>query len=133
MKWIVAVWVVVLMVVGATVLMHRPAQAASGGRMAAADQPVICNDYLDDVFEMWTNSGNPIAMVPADKLAAFLEELAEVTGIPYEGVTRAFTAQGGLGYLVGLEIDGCLLAPIVLAAPLATAGMPLVYRPGFAA
>ncbi len=96
-----------------------------GATLLALNFPALaqtCENTYDDVARQFAEIGSPVSEIPADKFAAFKENL-RAAGQDVEGVTRAFVATSGGALLLGLEKDGCLLPPIVIgpapAAPVA--------------
>ena len=72
---------------------------------------------LDTVVLGFQGQGANVFMIPTERLAAVAQDTSLITGDSYEGVTRAFIAQGKGSVVLGLEVGGCLLDPIFLAQP----------------
>ena len=79
----------------------------------AADQ---CPNF-DSVVSTFQSRGANVTMIPVDRLPAVSEDTSLVTGDTYEGVTRGFLAQGTSGVVIGLEVGGCLMDPIIIKPP----------------
>lgn len=73
-----------------------------------------CEFPFDKTVGELAAAGAPVAIVPEADLAALVEKVEEIGGQDSGDVTRAFIAQAGGNVLLGLEVDGCLLPPIVL-------------------
>lgn len=70
-----------------------------------------CTDY-NEIMDYLLGKGAHLDIIPTDKLQAEADRAKLLTGITYEGVTRAFELYGPGGRVIGLEIGGCLLDPI---------------------
>lgn len=73
-----------------------------------------CEFPYDTVIGEFAAAGAPVVEVPADALAGLVERIEGDTGQEYGNVERGFIAQSGGKILLGLEVDGCLIAPIVV-------------------
>lgn len=75
-----------------------------------------CTYTFDDVLKnQIVAGGHPATVVPTESIPEMLEGLSDMTGDEYDGVTRAFVANVSGTILLGLEVGGCLLPPIVIA------------------
>lgn len=83
-----------------------------------------CEFPFDDTVAQLAAAGAPVVEVPADALPDLVERIEGDTGQEYGDVTRGFIAQAGGKILLGLEVDGCLLPPIVVGT-LAPTSAPL--------
>lgn len=72
---------------------------------------------LDTVVHDFQTRGANVLIIPADRLQAVVQDTSLYTGDSYQGVTRGFMAQGPGGVVLGLEIGGCLIDPIVHSPP----------------
>lgn len=73
-----------------------------------------CDNTMDAVAAQYAVLGHPVTMLNGPDLPDMLAEVSASTGETYRDVTRAFIAEGSKGLLLGLEIGGCLLPPILL-------------------
>jgi len=90
------------------------ATAGLGAGAAFADDQ--CTS-LDTVVHDFKNKGAVVYMIPTDRLPAVVQDTSLYTGDSYQDVTRGFLAQAPGGVVLGLEIGGCLLDPIVHSPP----------------
>lgn len=83
-----------------------------------------CDFPYDATIGQLSAAGAPVVEVPADALPDLVDRIEGDTGQEYGEVTRGFIAQAGGKILLGLEVDGCLLPPIVVGT-LAPTSAPL--------
>lgn len=83
-----------------------------------------CEFPFDETVGQLSAAGAPVVEVPADALPDLVDRIEGDTGQEYGDVTRGFIAQAGGKILLGLEVDGCLLPPIVVGT-LAPTNAPL--------
>ena len=84
-----------------------------------------CEFPYEDVAGEFAAAGSPVVEVPADALPDLVERIEADTGQEYGDVQRGFIAQAGGKILLGLEVDGCLLPPIVVGTIAPTTSAPL--------
>jgi len=72
---------------------------------------------LDTVVHDFEAKGANVLIIPSDRLQAVVQDTSLYTGDSYQDVTRGFIAQGPGGVVLGLEIGGCLLDPIIHSPP----------------
>lgn len=90
-----------------------------------------CDYTFDDVANNQLRAnGYPVVIVPDADLPALLAEVESLTGESYGDVTRAFLANVDGTVLLGLEVGGCLLPPIVVGVAAAPASDTLSGRVG---
>lgn len=83
-----------------------------------------CEFPYDDTVAQLAGAGAPVVEVPADALPDLVDRIEGDTGQEYGDVQRGFIAQAGGKILLGLEVDGCLLPPIIVGT-LAPTSAPL--------
>jgi hypothetical protein len=83
-----------------------------------------CEFPYDDTIGQLAAAGAPVVEVPADALPDLVERIEGDTGQEYGDVQRGFIAQAGGKILLGLEVDDCLLPPIIVGT-LAPTSAPL--------
>ena len=83
-----------------------------------------CEFPYDAVIGEFSAAGAPVVEVPADALPELVERIEGDTGQEYGNVQRGFIAQAGGKLLLGLEVDDCLIPPIVVGT-LAPTSAPL--------
>lgn len=83
-----------------------------------------CEFPYDTVIGEFADAGAPVVEVPADALPDLVARIEADMGEEYGNVQRGFIAQVGGRLLLGLEVDGCLIEPIVVGT-LAPASAPL--------
>lgn len=71
-------------------------------------------DKFDEVFAQLNQKGSGliVEIIPPEELEAFVAAI-DPTYVPY--VTRAFKGTGSAATVAGLEVNGCLLPPIVIS------------------
>lgn len=102
-----------LLIAGAFACLAVPAFAAE------------CEFPYDKTIGELSAAGAPVVEVPADALPDLVERIEGDTGQEYGNVQRGFIAQVGGKLLLGLEVDDCLIAPIVVGTLAPTSGAPL--------
>lgn len=81
-----------------------------------AEPSPTCKYTMDEVISTeFAPKGIPFEMIKAEDLPDLLAKLEAATGQKYEGVTRAFVANISGNVILGLEVGGCLIDPILLA------------------
>ena len=98
------------------------------GAFACLCVPAIsaeCEFPYDDVAAEFAAAGAPVVEVPADALPDLVERIEADTGQEYGDVQRGFIAQAGGKLFLGLEVDDCLLPPIVVGTLAPTTSAPL--------
>ena len=83
-----------------------------------------CEFPYDKVIGEFSAAGAPVVEVPADALPDLVEQIEADTDQEYGDVQRGFIAQVGGKLLLGLEVDDCLIPPIVVGT-LAPTSAPL--------
>lgn len=73
-----------------------------------------CEFPYEAVIGEFAAAGAPVVEVPADALLDLVDRIEGDTGQEYGDVQRGFIAQAGGKILLGLEVDDCLLPPIVV-------------------
>jgi len=89
--------------------------------LAEGDPPVVaaCDNLYDTIVAAFTEAGSPVQELSGDDLAEALTALS----LDPAGVTRAFLAVASGGKVVlGLERNGCLEPPIVIAVAVPSRG-----------
>jgi hypothetical protein len=92
--------------------------------MAIATRPAHaadCSTYDEVLAHDRAEGANPFE-IPAKNLPKIVADLEAITGDTYEPVTRAFFIMLPDLMIYGLEANGCLYAPILIARPPADAG-----------
>lgn len=84
-----------------------------------------CEFPYDTVIGEFAAAGAPVVEVPADALPDLVERIEGDTGQEYGDVQRGFIAQAGGKILLGLEVDNCLLPPIIVGTIAPTTSAPL--------
>lgn len=82
---------------------------------AFGQETPACQYPYDAVAAEFAAAGSPVSEIPAEDLPKVIEQLESLTGKAYPNVTRGFIAVVGGKVLLGLESDGCLLPPIIVA------------------
>ena len=78
---------------------------------AAAAQSEIPVDYTNGDFSA---AGAPVVVIEDADLPAIVAKVEAMEGVDLGEVTRGFLVNAGGRILLGLEVDGCLLPPIVV-------------------
>lgn len=78
-------------------------------------------ERMDDVVAKFTAAGASPFIIPADKLAKTEADAVEIIGQPLPPASRGFLVVSRDRTIIGLEVDGCLLAPILIVTPKADA------------
>lgn len=73
-----------------------------------------CEFAFEPTIAEFAAAGAPVVEVPASDLPKLVAEVEAVTGEEYGDVTRGFLVRVADVVLLGLEVDGCLLPPIVV-------------------
>lgn len=84
-----------------------------------------CKYPMDETMGSIAAAGAPIAIVKPEELPDLLAALEPSIGKIEGNVTRAFIFGVPDGYLLAIEVDGCLIPPVRLAT---TASAPLSGR-----
>lgn len=87
------------------------------GLSALISYPAVACDTYDEVVADGTAHGVVVSPMPPDALAA--------ANAQYQvKASRGFLASGVFGLEVGLEVNGCLLPPILLSGPASASAQP---------
>lgn len=73
-----------------------------------------CTAPMDTIVSQFETAGAPVQLIPDDVLPDIVKGAEQILGHKLEGVTRGFLVTAGGKLLLGLEANGCLLAPIAL-------------------
>lgn len=101
--------------------------ALVAGALLLAPMSVVaqeCAFPFDPVVGEFSAAGAPIEIIPDADLPTFVQLVEASTGVKLKGVTRGFLVIAGGNILLGLEVDGCLIDPIVIG----TSGQPASDR-----
>jgi uncharacterized secreted protein with C-terminal beta-propeller domain len=74
----------------------------------------VCEYTYDAVKLQFEDFGSPVVEIDTAKIPAMVADLELKSGQDIGEVTRAFVANTGERYLLGLEVNGCLEPPIFL-------------------
>lgn len=75
-----------------------------------------CMNYDEEFGNLQTSGHSPV-QIPADRLQKIVADAEVVTGDVYSGVTRGFTFAEADHTVIGFEIGGCLIDPVVITKP----------------
>jgi hypothetical protein len=73
-----------------------------------------CEYRFDDLIGQFAAAGAPIVEIGEADLPAIVAKAEEMEGVDLGEVTRGFLVNAGGQILLGLEVDGCLLPPILV-------------------
>lgn len=73
-----------------------------------------CEFPFDRTIGEFSAAGAPVVIIKTDELPGIVSKVETMTGDEIGDVTRGFFTQAGGQILLGLEVDGCLIPPIVL-------------------
>lgn len=73
-----------------------------------------CQHPFDATVGEFSAAGANPVIIPDDKLAEFVDRVEDMNGVHLGEVSRGFMVVAGGKLLLGLEVDGCLIPPIVL-------------------
>lgn len=83
-----------------------------------------CEFPYDATVGEFLAAGAPLAEIAPDDLPNVVDQIEAIDGKNLGDVTRGFFVNAGGSILLGLEVDDCLLAPIVVGT-VAPASAPL--------
>jgi hypothetical protein len=75
-----------------------------------------CQYPFEATLHSFATAGAPWKVIPEDSLPTFVKAAEVVTGQDLEGVTRGFLVIAGGQVLLGLEVNDCLIPPIVVGS-----------------
>lgn len=102
-----------LLLAGILVIMAGTFALVFAPSKATAADPPICAYYYDDIMVQYGG-----IEVPEADLANVLMNLEADTGLELDGATRVFFVMTETSIVFGVELDGCLLDPIIVSVPL---------------
>lgn len=81
--------------------------------------PSVAQDCIpfDGLVGEISTTGVPLHVFTKGELEEITPALEEISGKDLEGATRAFIFASPKGLVVGVEIDGCVIEPILISAP----------------
>lgn len=85
-------------------------------------------ERMDDVVAKFIAAGAQPFIIPADRLPKTVEDAEQIIGQPLPQPSRGFLVVTPRETVLGLEVDGCLLPPIVMETPKADARAELLRR-----
>lgn len=83
---------------------------------ASAVNAAECEFPFGDVVGSFAAAGARVAIIPETELAEVVDKTEELFGLELGEATRGFFAVAGGKVLLGLEVDGCLLEPVVVGS-----------------
>lgn len=85
-----------------------------------------CESFDAVVTKLRSMGGDLTILTDAGPIHRLTDDLSS-KGLAFEGVTRAFTAPraNGGGFVVGIEVNGCILDPILTTDVPAARGIPV--------
>lgn len=79
-----------------------------------------CDFEFDTIIGEFSAAGAPIKVIPDEELAGIVDQVETIQGKEMGNVTRGFFVVAGGKVLLALEVDGCLIPPIAVAAAQST-------------
>jgi len=101
---IVGLFVAAALLAAASLIFALPSHAADP----------VCDYTYDEVARQFADAGSPVQEIDPVKIPEMVADLEAKTGQDFGTVTRAFVAQAGGKFLLGLEENGCLSPPIFI-------------------
>lgn len=77
--------------------------------------PTAACDQFDHVVGLFRNAQADVEIFAPEDLPAVVETMSTLTDVDIGEATRAFIVVLSTKAIVGIEVDGCLLAPITIA------------------